>query len=215
MIHIPLLSLLVSSFSILMSRFCFSVKSSRAISHVNMDFASNVSETVFRVWREVFRSHKLYLCTERTSNKQHELWWLTIWVPPLFFQRSVLRQHNSDHLTPPTVIVGRLPELSDSKIRSWVPVGLGTKTHCAGEGQQQFSSQSIRPLFPQRYGLGQATAYSAGLNNTCGHVIYYPNRSWWRRSHPAKRWILTPYWHGWSPENTAFHTFSAKASNHK
>jgi hypothetical protein len=24
------------------------------------------------------------------------------------------------------------------------PVGLGTKNHCAGEGQQQFSSQSVR-----------------------------------------------------------------------
>jgi hypothetical protein len=36
------------------------------------------------------------------------------------------------------------------------PVGLGTKNHCAGEGQQQFSSQSVSnaiievqyPLYP-------------------------------------------------------------------
>jgi hypothetical protein len=30
------------------------------------------------------------------------------------------------------------------------PVGLGTKTHCAGEGQQQFKSQSERKTLVER-----------------------------------------------------------------
>jgi hypothetical protein len=31
------------------------------------------------------------------------------------------------------------------------PVGLGTKNHCAGEGQQQFSSQSSTPILYSLY----------------------------------------------------------------
>jgi hypothetical protein len=38
----------------------------------------------------------------------------------------------------------RLPGPSDSKENTAMsPVGLKTKNHCAGEGQQQFSSQSV------------------------------------------------------------------------
>jgi hypothetical protein len=37
----------------------------------------------------------------------------------------------------------RLPEPSDSKNMVMSPVGLGTKNHSAGEGQQKFSSYSV------------------------------------------------------------------------
>jgi hypothetical protein len=33
------------------------------------------------------------------------------------------------------------------------PVGLGTKYYCAGEGQQQFNSQAISQLPPDKIGM--------------------------------------------------------------
>jgi hypothetical protein len=37
------------------------------------------------------------------------------------------------------------------------------------------------------------------VNTTCGRYSQHINPWWWRRRLPPKRWILTPYWNGWSP----------------
>jgi hypothetical protein len=42
-----------------------------------------------------------------------------------------------------------IPNSGRKKNMLMSPVGLGTKSHCTGEGQQNFSSKSIWPTVPQ------------------------------------------------------------------
>jgi hypothetical protein len=68
-------------------------------------------------------------------------------------------------------VVCRLPEPSDSEM---VPVGLGTKHHCAGTGQQQFTGLCI-PVVPRQRLCKHVTAVTLNswrLRFLCGHYPY-------------------------------------------
>jgi hypothetical protein len=66
----------------------------------------------------------------------------------------------------------------------------------------------VRPLFPQRWALGQCRAYSEGIIITCGSDTHHS----WRQRLVLKR--ITPYWHCWSLEKTWLHIVTVKASDH-
>jgi hypothetical protein len=68
-------------------------------------------------------------------------------LPPLYGPVSEYLLSDQIKMQTPAFTFRRLPERSDPKI--WSLVGLGTKYHCAGEGQQQFSGESVGQLtFP-------------------------------------------------------------------